>query len=381
MLNKGFFIESRKLPTLNPLMKSSEKHKPKVLIVAASLDILGGQAVQAQRLIKRFKQDDEIEVGFLPINPRLPGVLGKLQKIKYVRTVITSLAYWFLLFKETRKYDIVQAFSASYLSYFIAPFPAILIAKLWRKKTILNYHSGEAENHLKRHGFFVFPTLRLVDKIVVPSDWLVEIFAKFELKAVSVFNHIELDQFVFRERLKLNPDFLANRNFEPHYNVGCVLKAFGIIQKNYPEASLTVAGGGSQREFLEQLAKDLKLNNIVFRGRIAPEEMPKLYDQADIYLNASSVDNQPLSLIEAFASGTPVVTTNAGGIPFMVEHEENGLMADCEDFQKLAEYAERLLEDNSLTQKIVENGRLEMRKYEWQSVKYKWLSIYHELLS
>ena len=244
----------------------------------------------------------------------------------------------------------------------------------------MNYHSGEAEDHLRRHGFVVFPTLHLVDKIVVPSDWLVEIFAKFDLKAVAVFNHLEFDKFIFRRRENLEPKFFANRNFEPHYNVGGVLQAFKLIQNKFPEAELNVAGDGSQRQVLEQLAKDLKLKNIEFRGRVSPAEMPKFYDEADIYLNASNIDNQPLSLIEAFASGIPVVTTNAGGIPFMVENEKNGLLVNCQDSFALAANAVKLLENNDLAMSLVENARLEMQKYEWQAVREKWLTIYLDLL-
>src|SRR5215218_3783733 len=122
----------------------------RVLIVAASLDILGGQAVQAQRLIQHLQNEPSIEVSFEPINPRLPGVLRKLQSIKYVRTVTTSILYWLNLLRQVPKHDIIHIFSASHLSFLIAPTPAILIGKLYGKKILLNYHSGQAEEHLRR---------------------------------------------------------------------------------------------------------------------------------------------------------------------------------------------------------------------------------------
>src|SRR4030095_12754789 len=59
----------------------------RVLIVAPSLEILGGQAVQAERLINHLRAEPSLEIGFLPINPRLPGILRKLQAVKYLRTV------------------------------------------------------------------------------------------------------------------------------------------------------------------------------------------------------------------------------------------------------------------------------------------------------
>ena len=122
----------------------------KVLIVAPSLDILGGQAVQASRLLARLSKEPGISVSFLPHNPRLPAPFNKLQSIKYVRTIVTSFLYLALLLARVRKYDCIHIFSASYLSFLLAPTPAILIAKLYGKRVVLNYRSGEAADHLKR---------------------------------------------------------------------------------------------------------------------------------------------------------------------------------------------------------------------------------------
>src|SRR6185295_14602492 len=109
----------------------------RVLIVAASLDILGGQAVQAERLVRHLQEEPSLEVSFLPINPRLPGVLRKLQSIKYVRTVSTSILYILNLLRLVPKYDVIHIFSASQLSFLIAPTPAIFIGKLYGKKILL----------------------------------------------------------------------------------------------------------------------------------------------------------------------------------------------------------------------------------------------------
>ncbi|HEY7545642.1 MAG TPA: hypothetical protein VID27_12200, partial [Blastocatellia bacterium] len=195
----------------------------RVLIVAPSLDILGGQAIQAARLLARLSEEPSLEVAFLPINPRLPGPFRKLQSIKYVRTILTSVLYWALLFARVRRYDIIHVFSASYFSFLLAPTPAILVAKLFGKKIVLNYRSGEAADHLLRWRRTAIPTIRLVDEIAVPSGYLVDVFAQFGLAARPIFNFVDTDRFRFKERHPLRPIFLSNRNFEPLYNVSCVL--------------------------------------------------------------------------------------------------------------------------------------------------------------
>jgi len=95
--------------------------------VAPSADVPGGQAVQAARLSRGLRQLGSVAVGFVPINPRLPGLLHLLQRVRYVRTVVTSVRYLWALVASLAKYDIVHVFSASYWSFVLAPTPAVLM--------------------------------------------------------------------------------------------------------------------------------------------------------------------------------------------------------------------------------------------------------------
>lgn len=122
--------------------------------------------------------------------------------------------------------------------------------------------------------------------------------------------------FKFCARANSKPALLVNRSLEAHYNVACVLRAFASIQRRLPDAWLTVTGNGSQRAHLQQLASNLALRNTRFVGRISSEHMSALYDEHDVWLNASKVDNMPISILEAYASGLAVVTTSPGGIPY-----------------------------------------------------------------
>jgi glycosyltransferase involved in cell wall biosynthesis len=351
----------------------------RILVVAPSFDILGGQAVQAARLVTRLRELSSFDVGFLPINPRLPGPFKTLQAIKYVRTVVTSLLYIVTLLARVPRYDVIHVFSASYLSFVLAPTPAILIAKLFGKKILLNYHSGEADDHLARWRRTAVPTIRLADEVVVPSEYLVKVFAKFGIEARAINNLIELGTFAFRERHPLRPVFLSNRNLESHYGVDHVLRAFALIQKNIPTAELIVAGDGSERNKLERLAFELGLRQTRFVGRVEHEAIVEQYQQADIYLNGSEIDNQPLSILEAFACGLPVVTTNAGGIPDMVLNAETGFVVNRGDHESMAERAMQLLEQADISGPLTKRAREECRKYSWQVLSEQWVKLYREL--
>lgn len=346
-----------------------------MLIVAPALPIVGGQTVQAERLLERLADVPGLSVELQPINPQFwPAI----QRIKYARTLVTIPKYILDLILRVRSFDVIHIFSASYFSFLISPTPALAVSKLFGKLTILNYRSGEAEDHLTRWWSAV-PTIKRFDKIVVPSGYLVDVFGKFGLQAEAIFNFVETNKFNFRRREPLRPVFLSNRNFEAHYNVACVLRAFARIQESIPEAELIIVGDGPERDALHALATDLKLRNFVFRGSVPPAEMPAICDEADIYLNASSIDNMPNSIIEAFSAGLPVVSTNAGGIPYIVEHNRTGLLSGINDDAGLAANALRLFDEAGLASRLSAEARTEVSRYTWESVSEQWVGLYRSL--
>jgi glycosyltransferase involved in cell wall biosynthesis len=352
----------------------------RVLLAAPSLQIIGGQSRQAVRLMDLFRDDHNVQITFLPHNPQLPGVLGWLQRIKYLRTALTTIAYCILLLVRVPGYDIVHIFSASYYSYLFCVAPAILVGKLYGKKVILNYRSGEAEDHLQNWRTAI-PTIKLADKIVTPSGYLVDVFARFNLKARFIFNIVELDRFDYRERKLLRPVFLTSRLLEPLYNVPCVLKAFSLIQQQYPEASLTVAADGWLRPALEKLAEQLGLRNYRFIGFVPFADMPKLYDSADVYLTATDIDNMPSSITECMASGLNVVTTVGGGaIPYIMTDQETGIVVKANDHEALAAGALRLLAEPEFAVRLARNAREASKRFRGVAIKQQWLELYRELI-
>ncbi len=347
----------------------------RVLLVAPGPEIIGGQSVQAQQLLAELRRVPSLSVGFRPIGARLPGVLAG---IPYLRTILRFLLYLPALLFTIPRYDIVHVFAASYWSYTLWSMPAILIGRLCRKKAICHYHSGEAEDHLANWRSAI-PSLMLCHEIVVPSGYLAHIFTRFGLETKPIFNILDANAFPHRRRERLRPVFLTNRGLEPLYNVGCVLRAFQIIQRHYPEASLVVAHDGSCRAQLEALAAELRLRNTRFIGQVAPDRMGEVYDAADIYLMSPDLDCMPGSVLECFAAGLPVVSTKAGGVPFIVKHEQTGLLVGCGDHQGLAECAMWLLEDHRMALRMADRGYRECAKYRAGAVRDIWVALYHTL--
>ena len=347
----------------------------RVAVVAPSLRILGGQAVQAQRLLDAWRGDPDIEAWLVPVNPVPRAPFDRLLRIKFVRTLVTQLIYYPRLFRELRQADVVHVFSASYTSFLLAPLPAILIAKLYGKPVILNYRSGEAPDHLRRSAIARW-ALRSVDLNVVPSSFLRDVFAAFGIPSRIVANVCDLSRFRYRERRPVRPRLVSTRNFEPIYNVACTVRAFARVQAKYPDASMTLVGSGSEEAALRQQVRQLGLRDVTFTGRVAQEEIHRFYADADIYVQTPSIDNMPASVIEAFASGLPVVATRVGGVPAILDDGVHGLLAPDDDADAVAAQIVTLLEDRSLAARVAAAARDSCRNYEWAVLRAQWLEAY-----
>ena len=342
----------------------------RVAIVAASLDILGGQGVQARTLVEALRADG-YAVAFVPINPRFPRRLRWVRRIPYVRTLLNQALYLPGLLRLARA-DVVHVFSASYWSFLLAPLPAMLAGRLFGARVVLHYHSGEAADHLDRWGVLVHPWLRLAHVIVVPSDFLAGVFADHGHGTRVIRNVVDLTRFTFSDRRPLRPRLISARNLEPYYRVDVVLDAFARVRAEVPEATLVVAGAGSERERLERMAPA----GVRFVGAVAPQWMPALLADNDIFLNASVVDNQPVSILEAFAAGLPVVSTPTGDIPAMVRHDDTGVIAPPLDATAMADAVLVLLRNPERATRLARAARQEIERYTWAAVAEQWASVY-----
>lgn len=243
---------------------------------------------------------------------------------------------------------------------------------------MIHYHSGAARDHLRR-----FRTARLmgkVDKLIVPSGFLLDVFREFGLNAQVVPNIVDLSQFSFRERTPLRPHLICPRGFHHYYCVDIVVRAFAEVQRKFPLARLDLVGQGPLEGRIRKLVSELNLRNVNFMGVASRQEIPRLYDTSDIFINASHLDNMPVSILEAFASGTPVVSTAPEGIRYIIKHEQTGLLSEPGDAAGLAQNVIRLLSDPGLASRIALNAHEQSRQYSWTAVREQWLQIYRSMV-
>jgi glycosyltransferase involved in cell wall biosynthesis len=346
----------------------------RVLIIAPR-HLTGGQAIEARTILEGFAADPEVRVEMQPIDPRIPGWLAAL---KGVRTVARMPLFLGGLVRRLRRVDVVHVFTAAFGPFILTTTPAVLLARLAGKPVILNYRDGRAPDHLPAR--WVRWVVGRATVLVFPSGFLRDVFRRFGFDGEVIPNVVDTERFRFRVREPLRPVLISSRLLERLYAVENTLRAFARVRREHPEARLIVIGGGDQRGFLEQVVRDEGIEGVEFHGAVPHHEVAAWFDRADLFVNSSREDNMPHSVIEAFSAGLPVVTTRAGGIPYIVEHGRNGLMVDPDEPDQMADAVLALLADPALARRLIGEGKLDCEeRYSWNAASRRWAALYARL--
>ena len=348
-----------------------------ILLIAPASPPYGGMQLQAELLATLLRRDG-CRVIAVPSNPPFPRRFRFLEKVRGVRPFAKTVVFCWRLFWALPAAGVVHIMAASWLYFFLIVYPAVCLGRLRRKRVILTYHGGEAGRFLSACGPFAWPAFRMAHSVTAPSEFLKRILEDYTRVPVTVIpNIVHLSAFPFRERHHLRPRLLVTRHLERIYDVASIIRAFQQVQARYPEASLWIAGTGSQEKSLPSLVSHLGLLNVRFLGHVPYEDLPAVYDDCDIFVNASLVDNFPGALLEASASGLVVISTKAGGIPFIYEDHKNALLLDVGDSIGLGLAIETVLCDSRLAASLTAAGLSLARKFEWANIRKTLLELYY----
>lgn len=356
-------------------------HGLRIVLVGPLPPPAGGMANQTRQLAELLRGEGA-EVQVVQVNaPYRPVWAGRL---KGVRALFRLVPYVARLWSACGRADLVHIMANSGWSWHLFAAPAVWMAALRATPVVVNYRGGEAGPFLQRAGRRVRLTIRLASMLLLPSGFLLDLFARHGMLGRVVPNIIDLERFQppsVPRAIDRPPHLVVARNLEPIYGIDTVLEAFALIVEQFPGATLSVAGSGPEAGALAALAQRLGIDGqVTFTGRLDRDEMAALYRSADAMLNASRVDNMPNAVLEALASGVPVVTTNVGGIPYIVADRHTGMLVPPDDPPALAQAACELLSDTDLHRSLKENGLADVRQYRWASVRGVLAAAYADVL-
>jgi len=291
----------------------------RVLIVGDYQDSLNGVSVQMQYLNSLFGPSDSIQTELFSTRSRL-----SLKPLLLPRLLVKAWGC-----------EIINAHGYSNFG-FLSVVLCYFVARLLRRRLVIVYHGAAAEDFFDRFAWLRY-FLRANQPIIVPSGFLESVFAKYGITSTVIPNGVDLDRFSYAARTSPKPRIVSTRNLFPVYNIKSAIAALALVQKHYPDAQLTIVGKGPLRHELESYVCQQAITGVTFLGGVKNADMPRILADHDIFLNASLQDNSPGSVLEAFASGLPVVSTNVGGIPYLVTDHETGLLVQPDDPEEMAD--------------------------------------------
>jgi len=354
---------------------------PAVCVVGPLPPPSGGMANQCEQLVRLLRADG-VSVQLVRTNPPYrPHWIGN---VPVLRAGFRLIPYLLHLWQAIGRAAVVHVLANSGWAWHLFAAPAVLVARWRHTPVIINYRGGNADRFLADAPGHVGRLLAAASLRVTPSVFLQRVLAKYGLNAEVIPNIVDLTRFAPVPQRSFGgvPHLVVTRNLEAIYDIPTALRAFARIRAVFPDARMTVAGSGPELERLQVLAGELGLRDSVrFAGRIANAAMPEIYAAADCLLNPSTVDNMPISILEAFASGVPVVSTDAGGIPDLVQHGVSGLLVAVGDDRAMASEALRVLHSAELADALRRSGLEQAAHYAWPQIRARWLAAYSRVAS
>lgn len=194
-------------------------------------------------------------------------------------------------------------------------------------------------------------------------------------KSVVIPNSIRVEEYPFKMRAECSAKILWVRSFHQIYNPALALYILKSVLEKFPHAHLTMVGPDKDGSLdqCKALATHLKLEDkVAFTGLLPRNEWVELAHEHDIFINTTNFDNLPVSVIEAMALGLITISTNVGGVPYLIKNEVNGLLVEANDKDAFVNAISKLLEDADLSRKVNFMARSKAEEFDWMNIKLQW---------
>ena len=290
---------------------------------------------------------------------------------KFVRLFDMILSF----FKNFRNVDyiLIDTFSTSNFYY---AFIISQLSRIFRIKYIPILHGGNLPSRLENNKYLCYLLFSNSYKNIAPSNYLKSAFEKKGYSTLFIPNIVEIENYQFRKREKLRPKLFWVRAFKEIYNPTLAVKVLYKLKAIYPEATLCMVGPFVDKSYEEslKLTKEWKLeNSIEFTDVLLKEDWHKKSQNFDIFMNTTNFDNTPVSVMEAMALGLPVISTNVGGVPFLIDDKKDGLLVDKGSEEQFVKSIISVINNEYPDLSI--KARRKVENFSWETTKEKWFQI------
>ena len=306
----------------------------------------------------------------------LVGLTSRRQS-RVLRVVDMLSTVW----KNRRSCDVIHLDVYSGSAFYWAEWVSRLV-KMLDKPLILTLHGGNLPDFARKYPRRITRLFARANAVTAPSQYLADALKNFGRDIQLIPNPLDLEEYQYREREKPKPLLIWLRTFHRIYNPGLAVYVLERIKTRLPNARLTMIGPDKDGTLskVKASAKQLGiLDSITFTGGVAKADVPRLLSTGDIFLNTTTIDNSPVSVLEAMASGLAVVSTDVGGMRYLIENEYNGLLVPSGDADAMTEAVMRLLGEPGLAARLARNARKKAQDYGWASILPQWETLFTEV--
>jgi glycosyltransferase involved in cell wall biosynthesis len=301
---------------------------------------------------------------------------GKMSRIPRVLEMVTTT--W----KYRKEYPVALIEVFSGWAFICAEAVAWLLRRM-NKPYILALYGGNLPNFASHNSHRVKNLLCSADLVLSPSAYLKDLMEPYcaDIKVLSY--GVDLSEFRFRQRIQPLPHFMTMRAFHDVYNLPLAVDVVALLKDEYPEIRLMMSGGKKGDAAWEQVQEEINYyhldEKIKWLGFLPRPAVPEWMNHADIILNTPNIDNTPVSLIEAMACGLCIVSTNVGGLPYLLEDGKDALLVPPGDPHLMAAAARRILSEAGLAENLSRNAWLKAKNYSWDVVFPRWENMLREV--
>ena len=289
--------------------------------------------------------------------------------------ILRLLEMCFAIFHYRTKVDyvLIDTFSTSNFYYALL---TSQLCRLFRLKYLPILHGGNLPYRLKQNSKFSSLIFNNSFQNIAPSGYLKY---EFEIKGYTTLlipNVIPIANYTFKERKKITPKLLYVRAFASIYNPTMAIEVLKELKKKYQEATLCMIGpdkDGTLKDVKHLINTYDLQDSVEITGVLSKKEWHEKSKDFDIFINTTNVDNTPISVIEAMALGLPVVSTNVGGLPYLISNNIDGVLVDKEQPILMAKKIIEIIEENKSS--FAKKARCKVENFDWSVVRKQWLEI------
>lgn len=279
------------------------------------------------------------------------------------------------VFANRKKADflLIDTFSTTNFYYALV---TSQIARFLKIRYIPILHGGNLPNRLSKNPILSRLIFMNSYKNIAPSGYLKHEFEKKGIETSIIPNILELKKYSFKERKNIKPRLLYVRAFDKTYNPLMAIEVLKELKEIYDDAKLCMIGpdkDGSLQKFKIKAQQYNLQNDVEITGVLSKQKWHEKSKHFDIFINTTNIDNTPVSVLEAMALGLPVVSTNVGGLKYIIQDKSNGILINKNDVFAMVDSIKDLIEGKY--NRITFKAREDLSMYEPHNVIKKWNSI------